>query len=122
MLLAIASAAVSKEQELPDVNEDGLRRVPDTKMAIVYADPEADLSGYQKVQLLDAYVAFRKSWERDQRSSGSHFEGLGGAPSQCVERSEGRCSSEITRVINSARPRNIARQSRVDIECILFAP
>ena len=69
VLLAITVSALAKEQELPDVNEDGLHRVPDSKMAIVYADPEADLSGYRKVQLLDAYVAFKKNWERDQRSS-----------------------------------------------------
>ena len=69
LLLAIAAPAVAKEQDLPEVTEDGLHRVPDSKMAIVYAEPEADLSGYQKVQLLDAYVAFKKNWARDQRSS-----------------------------------------------------
>jgi len=63
---AIAVSAVANEQELPDVTEDGLHRIPDSKMAIVYADPQADLSVYQKVQLLDAYVAFKKNWERDQ--------------------------------------------------------
>jgi len=68
MLSVVAAAAAAKEQELPDVNEDGLHRIPDSRMAIVYADPQADLSGYQKVQLLDAYVAFKKNWERDQRS------------------------------------------------------
>jgi len=68
-LLALATSALAKEQELPQVTEDGLHRVADSKMAIVYAEPGADLSGYQKVQLLDAYVAFKKNWERDQRSS-----------------------------------------------------
>jgi hypothetical protein len=68
VLSVIAASAVAKEQELPDVNEDGLHRVPDSNMAIVYADPQADLSGYQKVQLLEAYVAFKKNWERDQRT------------------------------------------------------
>lgn len=69
LLMALsASVSANKDQELPDVTEDGLHRVQDSKMALVYADPEADLSGYTKVQLLDAYVAFRKNWERDQRS------------------------------------------------------
>ncbi len=67
-LLAATTSAVTKEQELPDVTEDGLHRVADSRMAVVYAEPGADLSGYQKVQLLDAYVAFKKNWERDQRS------------------------------------------------------
>jgi hypothetical protein len=69
ILTLAASSAVAKEDKLPDVTEDGLHRVPDSRMAVVYADPEADFSGYQRVQLLDAYVAFRKNWERDQRST-----------------------------------------------------
>lgn len=67
-LLALSMAAHAKKQELPEVTEDGLHRVPDSKLAIVYAEPGASLAGYQRVQLLDAYVAFRKNWERDQRS------------------------------------------------------
>ena len=68
LLLVVAASAVAKEQELPEVTEDGLHKVPDSKMAIVYVDPQADLSGYQRVQLLKADVAFKKNWERDQRS------------------------------------------------------
>jgi hypothetical protein len=67
-LLLVSVPALAKKQELPEVTEDGLHRVPDSRMAIVYAKPGADLSGYESVQLLDAYVAFRKNWERDQRS------------------------------------------------------
>jgi hypothetical protein len=52
----------------PDVTEEGLHRVEDSKLSVVYADPDANLSPYQKVNLLDAEVAFRKNWERDQRT------------------------------------------------------
>jgi hypothetical protein len=68
ILLIVSAPALAKQQELPEVTEDGLHRVPDSRMAIVYAKPGASLSGYQSIQLLDAYVAFRKNWERDQRS------------------------------------------------------
>ena len=69
VLLALSGPlSAKKEQELPEVTEDGLHRVHDSKMALVYAEPGADLSIYSKVQLLDAYVAFKKNWERDQRS------------------------------------------------------
>jgi len=61
-------AASNGDQDYPEVTEEGLHRVPDSKMALVYADPAADLSGYSRVVLLDAYVAFRKNWARDQRS------------------------------------------------------
>jgi hypothetical protein len=67
-LLAISAPLCAKQQELPEVTEDGLHRVPDSKLAVVYAEPGADLSGYEKVQLLEAYVAFKKNWARDQRS------------------------------------------------------
>jgi hypothetical protein len=69
VLTIVSTLALAKQQELPEVTEDGLHRVPDSRMAIVYAKPGATLSGYQSIQLLDAYVAFKKNWERDQRSS-----------------------------------------------------
>mgnify|MGYP001031137996 CR=1 FL=1 len=69
LILLLAGTALAKQEELPEVTEGGLHRVHDSKMAIVYAQPGADLSGYRQVQLLDAQVAFRKNWERDQRSS-----------------------------------------------------
>lgn len=67
-LLMSSAALAAKKQELPEITEDGLHRVHNSRMALVYAEPGADLQGYAKVQLLDTYVAFRKNWERDQRS------------------------------------------------------
>lgn len=67
--LIATGLAFAKQSELPDVTEEGLHRVPDSKLALVYAAPGADLKTYQRVKLLDAYVAFRKNWERDQRST-----------------------------------------------------
>jgi len=68
LILLFAVPALAKKEELPEVTEDGLHRLHDSRAAIVYAKPGANLSGYRQVQLLDAYVAFRKNWERDQRS------------------------------------------------------
>jgi len=68
MFLATAGTAIAKQEELPQITEDGLHRVADSKMAIVYAEPGADLVQYKRIQLLDAYVAFKKNWARDQRS------------------------------------------------------
>ena len=66
--LIAAPPLLAKKQELPEVTEDGLHRVPDSKMAVVYAEPGADLAQYQRIQLLPAYVAFKKNWAREQRS------------------------------------------------------
>lgn len=63
-----AGVSAADDKGFPEMTEDGLVRVDGSVMAVVYADPEADLSGYTRVQLLDAYVAFRKNWEREQRS------------------------------------------------------
>jgi hypothetical protein len=68
MLLVTAGTASAKQEDLPQITEDGLHRVADSKMAIVYAEPGADLAQYERIQLLDAYVAFKKNWARDQRS------------------------------------------------------
>jgi len=67
-LLVSANQAMARKNELPPISEDGLHLVPDSKMAIVYAEPGADLAQYQRVKLLDSYVAFKKNWARDQRS------------------------------------------------------
>lgn len=73
-LLAGTAAVQAKEQELPPITEDGLHLIPNTEMAIVYADPDADLGPYNRVMLMEAYVAFKKNWARDQRSrSASSF-------------------------------------------------
>ena len=69
MLAFAASSALAGENKPPEVTHDGLHLVPDTKVAVVYAKPGADLSGYKRVMILDAYVAFKKNWARDQNRS-----------------------------------------------------
>ena len=68
-LAGLSAALPAAQQELPEVTEDGLHRVPDTKTAVVYAKPGATLAPYQRVAILEPYVAFKKNWERDQRRS-----------------------------------------------------
>lgn len=59
----------AKTDDFPATTIEGLPRVPDSKLAVVYADPEADLSVYDSVMILEPYVAFKKNWARNQRSS-----------------------------------------------------
>ena len=63
-LFAVATIAVAKD-EFPAVSHDALHLMPDTKLRTVYMKPGADLSQYDKIYLLDAYVAFAKNWKRD---------------------------------------------------------
>ncbi len=54
-------------EDPPEVSFDGLRRVEDSKLALVYAIPDVDLSGYSKVGILEVEVAFKKNWRREHR-------------------------------------------------------
>ena len=65
MFLAMAATLAFAKADLPAVSHDGLHLMPDTKLRAVYMKPGADLSQYDKVALLDAYVAFRKHWQRE---------------------------------------------------------
>ncbi len=67
--LLLSSAVFAKKQDLPLVTEDGLELIKGTKLAVVYAKPGASLASYKRIRLVEPAVAFRKNWERDQRSS-----------------------------------------------------
>jgi len=63
---SVATFAKTKKT-LPETTVEGLVRVPDTKdIAVVYAEPGANLSQYNRVYLVEPYVAFKKNWQRDQ--------------------------------------------------------
>jgi hypothetical protein len=65
--LVSVSAIAKDKEELPEFTVEGLKRVHDAKgMALVYADENADLSQYDRVYLVEPYVAFKKNWQRDQ--------------------------------------------------------
>lgn len=67
--LVVCIAATSQawaKKDLPALNDEGMELVKNSKLATVYADPGADLSIYNKIMLLDATVAFKKNWKRDQ--------------------------------------------------------
>lgn len=67
LLLSFAAITpVWAKKDLPAVNDEGMELVKNSELATVYADPGADLSIYNRVMLLDATVAFKKNWKRDQ--------------------------------------------------------
>ena len=67
----LTAPAIMAKDDLPDVTEEGLQRVKDTKWAAVYEDPDAIWTDYTKVIVLEPYVAFKKNWMRDQNRSRS---------------------------------------------------
>jgi hypothetical protein len=64
MGLLISTTLAANNNAAP-VTLDGLHLLPDTKLGLVYADPQADLSGYDQLLLMNAQVAFRKNWRQE---------------------------------------------------------
>jgi len=52
-------------KKLPKTTHDGLVLVEHTKVRAVYMKPGASLAQYNRVVILDCYVAFAKNWQRD---------------------------------------------------------
>lgn len=67
ILGTVSLTAIAKsKKEIPEYTVEGLKLVPNTKnMALVYAEPGADLSQYSRVYLTEPYVAFKKNWKRE---------------------------------------------------------
>lgn len=53
--------------EPPEITHDGLHLVTDSALGVAWAKPDADFSVFEKILILDLYVAFERRWERDQR-------------------------------------------------------
>jgi hypothetical protein len=64
-----AISPVWAKKDLPAVNDEGMELVKNSELATVYADPGVDLGIYDRIMLLDATVAFKKNWKRDQNRS-----------------------------------------------------
>ncbi len=60
------SAAAKEDKQPPPMTEDGLKLVENSEWGLVYVEPGASLEGYERVTLLDTYVAFKKDWRREQ--------------------------------------------------------
>ena len=64
---ASLSAVADDKNKIPEYTVEGLKLVPNTKnMALVWAEPGAELTQYKRVYLVEPYVAFKKNWKRDQ--------------------------------------------------------
>jgi hypothetical protein len=64
--MSVTVAAVAAEKgDPPSKTTDGLELVKQTKQRLVYARPEADLSQYTDVAILDCHVAFKKNWKKN---------------------------------------------------------
>ena len=65
VLALLASLPASAREKTAPAIVDGLHLVPDTQLGLVYAEPDADLSVYKQLLLIDAQVAFKKNWQQN---------------------------------------------------------
>jgi hypothetical protein len=66
--LLSCTTGMARQKNAPAI-VDGMHLVPDTRLGLVYMDPEAGLAVYKKLLLMGAQVAFRKNWQRDTNQS-----------------------------------------------------
>ena len=64
-LVALAGP-VTAQDAAPEFTPDGLQLIEDSNLALVYAEPGAELGRYEKILLATPYVAFKKNWQREQ--------------------------------------------------------
>jgi len=63
--MLVAPLAAKEKKEMPQTTKDGLQLVQQSELGAVYTKPGASLDAYNKIMLLDTYVAFAKNWKRD---------------------------------------------------------
>lgn len=66
LCMTLSTIVIAEERTAPEVTIDGLHLVRDTKMALVYAKPDVDLSHYSRFYIVEPKVAFEKNWLKDQ--------------------------------------------------------
>ncbi len=59
-------ASMSFAQDDEGISFDGLVPVEDARVASAFIDPDADFSVYERIAILDPFVAFKSNWQRDQ--------------------------------------------------------
>lgn len=69
VILMAPVSQISWANEEQQVTVDGLHLVKDSNLTLVYAEPGADLGQYKRIYLEDAYIAFKKNWQRKQSTN-----------------------------------------------------
>ena len=64
-LVGLAATTVFAQDE-EGISFDGLVPVENARVAGAFIDPDADFSVFERVAILDPFVAFKSNWQRDQ--------------------------------------------------------
>ena len=69
-LMIMSGLCVAKD-DIPEVTLDGLHLLKDTKLTRVYTFPGIDLGKYNRVNLDETYVAFKRNWQPNRNEPGT---------------------------------------------------
>jgi hypothetical protein len=67
--ILLGFSAFAADQQLPAKSHDGLELVKSNRHEAIYMKPGVNLSQYNRVAILDCYVAFKKHWEQEQNEN-----------------------------------------------------
>ena len=70
--LLTSSSLFAAAIELPEENTEGLQRISDTGLAVVYVKPGVDMNRYSRIYLEDTSVSFKENWQRNRNRSTSN--------------------------------------------------
>jgi hypothetical protein len=105
LCLMMAGAASAKDQqELPEVDKNGLHLVKDAPVRVAYVLPGAKLSDYSKVMLVDCYVEFKKDYERDYNLNEVGLEGR--IRDKDIEKMKANLAAEFKKVFSDTLTKN----------------
>ena len=68
--LMVAISTLSVQSDVPEVTHDGLHLEETSDVAYLWVKPDADFSVYNRFVMLEAYVAFKKNWQRNTKVAG----------------------------------------------------
>jgi hypothetical protein len=69
--ISIMVTSLSAKEKFPETTKDGLKLKSQSRHGAVYVKQGASLADYNKIKLLDCYVAFEKNWQRNYNSDES---------------------------------------------------
>jgi hypothetical protein len=101
MVAACADTGMGKPN-FPPTSPEGLQLVPNTKLAAVYLKPGAKLGQYDKIALLDTYVAFAKNWQRNYNEQATFEDQISDQDMQAIrEKVSSEFSREVIKVLKA---------------------
>ncbi len=118
MLLLVGQIGVANEKP-PEIDNHGLHLVHNSDLRLVYTLPGTDFSAYDKIILVDAYVAFKKNWKRE------HNDGMTRITNREMEKIKGRVATEFRKAFTAEMEKQgipVVEQTQTGEDVLIIRP